>query len=134
MLWNAIVQKEPIHKGWSCDKKFCAQTADGTKYLLRLTPHEKSGTRRQLFDLLGRVAETGLPMCRPVEFGSWEGGTYTFYTWIDGTDANEVIPGLSPADQYALGLEAGRILQKIHSIPAPPVRRTGPVASGAKPM
>ena len=56
MLWNAIVQKEPIHKGWSCDKKFCAQTADGTKYLLRLTPHEKSGTRRQLFDLLGRVA------------------------------------------------------------------------------
>ena len=75
MLWNAIVQKEPIHKGWSCDKKFCAQIADGTKYLLRLTPHEKSGTRRQLFDLLGRVAETGLPMCRPVEFGSWEGGT-----------------------------------------------------------
>lgn len=119
MLWNAIVQKEPIHKGWSCDKKFCAQTADGTKYLLRLTPHEKSGTRRQLFDLLGRVAETGLPMCLPVEFGSWEGGTYTFYTWIDGADANEVIPGLSPADQYALGLEAGRILQKIHSIPAP---------------
>ena len=119
MLWNAIVQKEPISKGWSCDEKFCAQTADGTKYLLRLTPHEKSGTRRQLFDLLGRVAETGLPMCRPVEFGSWEGGTYTFYTWIDGTDANEVIPGLSPADQYALGIEAGRILQKIHSIPAP---------------
>lgn len=119
MLWNAIVQKEPIHKGWSCDKKFCAQTADGTKYLLRLTPHEKSGTRRQLFDLLGRVAETGLPMCLPVEFGSWEGGTYTFYTWIDGADANEVIPGLSPADQYALGLEAGRILRQIHSIPAP---------------
>ena len=119
MLWNAIVQKEPISKGWSCDEKFCAQTADGTKYLLRLTPHEKSGTRRQLFDLLGRVAETGLPMCLPVEFGSWEGGTYTFYTWIDGADANEVIPGLSPANQYALGIEAGRILQKIHSIPAP---------------
>ena len=55
MLWNAIVQKEPIHKGWSCDKKFCAQTADGTKYLLRLTPHENSGTRRQLFDLLGAL-------------------------------------------------------------------------------
>ena len=106
MLWNAIVQKEPIHKGWSCDKKFCAQTADGTKYLLRLTPHEKSGTRRQLFDLLGRVAETGILMCRPVEFGDWEGGAYTFYTWIDGADANEVIPAANAdADQIIKSAE-----------------------------
>ena len=69
-------------------------------------PHEKSGTRRQLFDLLGRVAETGLPMCLPVEFGSWEGGTYTFYTWIDGADANEVIPAANAdADQIIKSAE-----------------------------
>lgn len=29
--------KAPINKGWSCDKKYCVITADGTKYLLRIT-------------------------------------------------------------------------------------------------
>ena len=40
-----FVKKEPINKGWSCDKKFCVTTADGEKYLLRITPKEKSGNR-----------------------------------------------------------------------------------------
>lgn len=58
-------------------------------------------------------------MCRPVEFGECEEGVYTVLTWIDGKDAEEVIPFLSDSEQYACGLEAGRILKKIHSIPAP---------------
>lgn len=34
-------------------------------------------------------------------------------------DAKEVIPTLSDTEQYVYGLEAGRILRRIHSIPAP---------------
>lgn len=114
-----FIRREPLHKGWSCDRKYCAMTADGTKYLLRVTPKEKSQNRQNLFHMQQKAASLGIPMCRPVEFGECEDGVYTVLTWIDGKDAEEVIPLLTDSEQYACGLEAGRILKKIHSIPAP---------------
>jgi len=109
----------PIDKGWSGDRKFCVTDSSGTKYLLRISPPERTELRRKGFELLKKVDELGIPICRPVEFGECEEGAYTLLTWIDGEDAEEVIPTLSPEEQYAYGLEAGRILKKIHSIPAP---------------
>ena len=109
----------PIHKGWSCDKKYCAATSDGEKYLLRITPTEKSGSRKEMFDMQKRVSALGVPMCQPIELGKCEEGVYIVQTWIDGKDAEDVIPELSDSRQYAYGLEAGRILKMIHSIPAP---------------
>lgn len=49
MLLDDIVKKEPIKKGWSCDKKYCVTVSSGTKYLLRITPYDKSSTRKALF-------------------------------------------------------------------------------------
>ena len=42
---------------------------------------------------------------------------YSLQSWIDGEDLGRVLPHLSEAKQYALGLKAGEILRKIHSIP-----------------
>ena len=114
------IQKDPICKGWSCDQKFRVITRDHTKYLLRITPLEKSASRGDLFKMQKRVAALGIPMCRPVEMGTCEDGVYILQTWIDGDDAEDVIPKMQESQQYAYGLEAGRILRKIHSIPAPP--------------
>ena len=119
MLLGEIIQKEPIDKGWSCDQKFCVTTRDGCKYLLRITPYDKRETRKALFEILERVSVLGIPMCRPVEFGACGEGVYTLYTWIDGKDAENVIPALPETEQYVLGLQAGEILKRIHSIPAP---------------
>ena len=66
-----------------------------------------------------QVAALGVPMCRPIEIGSCDEGLYTVQTWVDGKDAEEIIPHLNNSEQYAYGLEAGRILKVIHSIPAP---------------
>ena len=115
-----FTSKEPINKGWSCDLKYCVTAADGTKYLLRITPKEKAASRPECFRLQQAVAELGVPMCRPIEFGECDEGVYILQIWIDGKDAEEIIPTLSDAEQYAYGLDAGRILKKIHSIPAPP--------------
>ena len=41
------------------------------------------------------------------------------FSWIDGESAEDLIPRLPPREQYNYGLEAGRILRRIHSIPAP---------------
>ena len=114
-----FISKEPINKGWSCDKKYCVTASDGTKYLLRITPFEKSANREDMYRMQKEVASLGVPMCKPVELGKCEEGVYTLQTWIDGEDAEEVIPLLADSEQYALGLEAGRILKKIHSVPAP---------------
>lgn len=114
-----FIDKTPINKGWSSDRKYCITTADGTKYLLRITPEEKSAGRADMFHMIQMVEKLGVPMCRPVEFGRCKEGVYTVQTWINGEDAEEVIVHLPDANQYAYGLEAGRILKKIHSIPAP---------------
>lgn len=110
---------QPIHKGWSCDRKYCATAANGKKYLLRITPKEKSANRAEMFRMQQAVSALGVPMCRPIEFGSYDEGVYMVQTWVNGKDAEEVIPHLAASRQYALGVEAGRILQKIHTISAP---------------
>ena len=69
MLIDEVVTRDPISKGWSCDRKFCVTARDGTKYLLRITPSDKSASRGEMFRMQQRAASLGIPMCRPVEIG-----------------------------------------------------------------
>ncbi len=114
-----FISKDTINKGWSCDQKYCVTTANGTKYLLRITPKEKAANRADCFRMQQAVAALGVPMCIPLEYGDCEEGVYILQSWIDGRDAEEVIPTLPDTKQYAYGLESGRILRIIHQIPAP---------------
>jgi len=119
MIKDNIVSRILIDKGWSCDKKYKVTTEDGTHYLLRITPFEKSARRADMFKMQQRVCELGIPMCKPLEFGRCEDGVYTIQSWIDGEDAEAIIPHMAKEKQYSYGVEAGRILRDIHSIPAP---------------
>ncbi len=58
-------------------------------------------------------------MCLPLEFGTCKEGVYSIQSWIDGQDASTVITGLETKEQYRYGFDAGTILAKIHTIPAP---------------
>ncbi|MEA5040461.1 MAG: phosphotransferase [Clostridiaceae bacterium] len=111
--------KTIINKGWSCDKKYCVTADDGTKYLLRITPHEKSAARNNMFSMMQQVSRLGVPMCQPIEFGFCNEGVYSVQSWIDGSDAEVVIPTLPDNEQYSYGMKAGKILKVIHSIAAP---------------
>ena len=111
--------KTIINRGWSCDKKYCVTADDGTKLLLRITPHEKSATREDMFKMMQQVSRLEVPMCRPIEFGFCDEGVYSVQSWIDGSDAEVVIPMLSDNEQYSYGMKAGKILKVIHSITAP---------------
>ena len=114
-----FVTKEPINKGWSSDKKYCVTTANGTRYLLRVSDIAQHDTKQSEFNMMKQVASFGVPMCQPVEFGTCEDGVYSIQSWIDGEDAEQVMSSYSDTEQYIYGLEAGRILRKIHSISAP---------------
>lgn len=111
--------KQPVNKGWSDDKKYCVTDENGTKYLLRISDISHYDAKKHEFEMMKKVAEKGVPMCVPIEFGTCEEGVYSVQTWIEGADAEEVMITFSKDKQYEYGFEAGLILQKIHSIPAP---------------
>lgn len=119
MIYEQIKTREPVDKGWSGDKKYCVTTENGDKYLLRITTPEKAGHFRLCYLRMEEVATLGVPMCLPIEFGECSEGTYAICSWIDGEDAEDVISTLPAEQQYAYGLDAGRILKKLHSLPAP---------------
>ena len=119
MIYDLIIHRQPIDKGWSGDQKYCAVTADGSKYLLRVSSIDRLDRKRREYEKMREVAQLGIPMCLPVEFGTSEEGAYSIQSWIDGEDAEEKVMAMDVAEQYRYGLDAGRILAKIHTIPAP---------------
>jgi len=109
----------PVEAGWSGDKKFFAAGADGKKYFLRIAPAKKAEKARGAFELQKRLHALGVPMCIPLECGECEEGFYTLQSWVEGENAEDAVPKLVRAEQYALGYESGVILKRIHSVPAP---------------
>ncbi|MBQ2312070.1 MAG: phosphotransferase, partial [Firmicutes bacterium] len=111
-----IVNRKPILKGWSADKKYCITDENGKRFLLRVSDIAQYDAKQAEFVMMQRVASLGVPMCLPVEFGTCDEGVYSIQSWIDGESAEDLIPLLSSEKQYDYGLEAGRILRRIHSI------------------
>jgi len=116
---DTFVDIKPITKGWSEDKKYCVTKANGTKYLLRITPVSQYETRKSLYEMQKQVAALDVQMCVPVEFGTCNDGVYSLQSWICGEDLEVVLPMLSETEQYVLGLVSGEILRLMHSVPAP---------------
>ena len=118
-VYQNIVNRTPIEKGWSGDRKYCAVTADGQKYLLRISTIDRLERKRREYEKMCEVAQLGIPMCLPVEFGTCDEGAYSIQSWIDGVDAEETVMSMDADTQYRYGWDAGQILAKIHTIPAP---------------
>ena len=118
-VYQKMISRRPIDKGWSGDRKYCVTTADGGKYLLRISQPEKLECRKRGFERMCEAAALGIPMAQPVEFGICDEGVYTIERFIEGVDAEESICELPAEKQYSYGLDAGRILAKLHTVPAP---------------
>ncbi len=108
-----------IEKGWSGDKKYCVTTEQNKRLLLRVSPIEALERKKTQFELMKRVYALGVPMCAPIALGQSDEGVWSLQDWIEGDDLELVIKDLTENEQYSYGYEAGQILKKIHSIPAP---------------
>ena len=108
--------KIAINKGWSDDKKYCVTDQKQQKYFLRVSDKEKLDSKKFEFDMMEKVASLGVPMCKPISIELCDDEVHSLHEWIDGKDARETILTVSKEQQYIYGLEAGRILQKIHSL------------------
>jgi len=127
-----FASKTLIDKGWSGDKKYLAVTKDGEKFLYRVSGKETYPVKKAEFEMMKMLQPLDLPMCLPVEFGENEDGVYSVQTWIEGRDAEEIVPMLPEETQYRLGCESGEILKKSIPSPRPIRRRTGRRALTAK--
>ena len=107
-----------IDKGWSGDKKYCVIDKNGQKMLLRISPMERYERKVREFENMKRVAALGIPMCEPIELGTCKEGVYSLQSWIEGEDAESALSQMDKEQVYNYGLDAGRILKQIHTIPA----------------
>lgn len=115
------VKTEPIEEGWSREEKYRVEDQEGNVYLLRLSSPDTYDKKKRDFDHLQALQQYGLLMPKGVDFGLCEGTNqvYTLLSWIEGQEAESILPSLSPLQQYNLGIKGGRALKTIHRIPVP---------------
>lgn len=113
--WKSI---EKITKGWSSDNKFLIITNDNRKLLLRLSDIELFDEKKKEYEIMKKFVSSGIEMNQTVDFGICNNGknVYILLTWIDGYDLSDALKKVSIEEQYELGIKAGKILKKIHSI------------------
>ncbi|HHK6907772.1 TPA: phosphotransferase [Streptococcus pneumoniae] len=68
--------------------------------------------------MMEKVASLGVPMCKPISIELCDDEVHSLHEWIDGRDAIDSILAYSENQQYTYGVEAGKILRKIHTITA----------------
>ena len=110
-----------IAGGLSGDRKIYVETDDGQRLLLRVSGSDAIDRKRDEYEMTMTAYRHGVPAPQPLGFGSCEGGKscYALFRWMDGKDAESMLPEMSEAAQYALGRKTGELLRKIHSIPSP---------------
>jgi len=123
-ILSKFVNHKPICRGISSNKKYQVETSDGHRYFLCIANISKYTHMEAVFKMMETAAAADIPMCRPVEFGktlTCEGKIecYMLLGYIDGVNLKDLLPSLSINEQYSLGIQAGRILRKIHTIPSP---------------
>lgn len=119
--YNSFLKIELVNKGWSSDKKYCIETVDGKKLLLRVADLSHYDRKKAEFEMMKQIAALGIPMSQPLDFGICNNGksVYSLLTWCDGEDAEAVLSRLTEIEQYELGIKSGKILRLVHSISAP---------------
>ncbi|RGL36705.1 phosphotransferase family protein [Paenibacillus polymyxa] len=116
--WSNV---QEIHKGWSSDNKYHIQTADGRELLLRISDIAQYDKKQREFESVKKLYHIdNILMSRPLDFGICNNGqsVYSLFTWVNGEDAEGVIPSLNAEQQYQLGFQAGEVLAKLHEIHA----------------
>jgi len=73
----------PICKGWSQNKKYRVETAQGERFLLRVAEKAQGEQMKADFSDLRPVVKLGEPAQQPVAFGRSGKWVYTVLSWIE---------------------------------------------------
>lgn len=111
----------PIHidKGWSNDVKYRVTDSGGRDLIVRISNAESFSRKQQEFDVINSLESAGSLFPKALDVGIWptEDLAYLVLTWVPGREAEAELPELPQNEQYRIGVEAGKALKKIHSLP-----------------
>lgn len=99
------------------DTKYLVRNSDGEKLLIKITDSNIMQINREQ-TVLDLVVNSGISCHRMLDFVELKGNqSLKIYSWLDGITLEEALHNCSVKEQYDFGLEAGKILKAIHSIP-----------------
>ena len=113
-----IFEIEEFSKGYTPNKKYIIQIF-GRKLFVKIIERENYSYDQALKKgLLKKCEQSGLPVQKTLLINSINGNrVFSCYEWIQGTMLNEFLPQISKTEQYKIGVEMGKLLKKIHSVP-----------------
>lgn len=114
---DEVTSAKEITKGMSGERKYYLETKAGKKYLLRISNADNYEIKQKDFNFLVQLNKAALPIPTAVAFGKCEAGksVYMLLSWIEGDDAEGIVPALSEEEQYRIGYRSGQILKQIHA-------------------
>lgn len=109
---------EEIAEGWSTDRKYYIESKDGQKLLLRTADIQLEKQKRLEYDRLKAISKADINMARPISFGTCNNGesVYMLLNWVEGIPLSIELKKMMPADQYSVGIQAGKMLWAIHNV------------------
>lgn len=117
--WRVIKE---INEGWSSDSKYYIEDYEGNKLLLRICDISEYCNKLKEFKFVKKCNTLGFSMSQAIEIGTCnnEKNVYMLLTWVEGHSLKNVISNFNDDEQYELGLQAGKILNEIHSLKVEP--------------
>jgi len=105
-----------VKDGMSGDRKYYIETVDGQKLLLRISEAANIDIKKKDYDFLTSLNKANLPVPQAIDFGLCEEGqsVYMLLEWMEGKEAEKILPDMPKDKQYGLGVKAGQILRGIH--------------------
>ena len=112
---NNWISIDKISEGFSSDIKYRVIDKDNQVFLLRICSIEKYEKIKMQFKLLSKLKNMNTP--KPISFGLTNNNkVYLLLTWVNGVDAINKIKDFDLLKQYSLGVDAGKVLKKIHNL------------------
>ncbi|MXV44650.1 phosphotransferase [Saccharibacter sp. 17.LH.SD] len=123
---HTFINVTQIHKGWSGDKKYYVENAEGQRYLLRTSDISEYEKKRSEFGMMRKFSEAGIKISLPMEFGVSDDRktVYQLLSWIEGKEALEVLETLPEDKQYAYGKKAAAMLKEMENVDRAPASNT----------
>jgi aminoglycoside phosphotransferase (APT) family kinase protein len=112
---------EPIHKGFSSDRKYLVRMESGERRVLRIADQSRWERKRSEFHTLHALQPFGASIPQPIECGIAEDLQicYILLSHIDGEDARDILPLCTEEEQFCIGWQAGQDLRNLHQLHAP---------------
>ncbi|WP_315120563.1 phosphotransferase [uncultured Clostridium sp.] len=113
--WKTIGK---INSGWSSDIKYYVEDYLGNKLLLRISDISYLDSKIKEFEIIKKFNTLDFEMSKAISIGVCNNNknVYMLLNWVEGVSLGKTMEKLTEKEQYDLGIQAGKVLKKIHSI------------------